>query len=67
MQLNIIDLAKRQILKERRVLKEDLILSYAVRIRKWLDKHSQKTAIKIMQGDNIYCYGNKIKTYAKMA
>ena len=39
------------------------VLDKAIVIRRWLDKHSQDIAIKIMQGERIYRYGNKIKTY----
>jgi len=65
MQLNIFKLAEAQIIKERRQVNEWLILKYALEIRKWLDKHSQSIALKIMQGDNIYFYNGRIKTYTK--
>jgi hypothetical protein len=45
---------------------EVLILAYAIKIRKWLDIHRQKTADKIMQGNKVYHYGNQIKTYIKV-
>jgi len=35
-------------------------------IRKWLDKHRISIANKIMAGDNIYHYKNRIKTYSKV-
>jgi hypothetical protein len=63
--MNIFNLAAQQLVNEGKNPKEDMLtlLDRAVAIRKWIDKHGTKTAIKIMQGAKIYRYGNKIQTY----
>jgi len=63
--MNIFKLAGMQLIKEGKNPKIDLsdLLDRAIEIRKWLDKHRLNTAKKIMQGEKIYKYHNKIKTY----
>jgi len=64
--LNLFKLAELQLIKERREPTEALILEYAIKIRRWLDKHKQATADKIMTGVEVYHYGNQIKTYTRV-
>ena len=66
MKLNLFELAELQIKRENKELTKELLLEYAIKIRKWIDIHREKTAIKIMQGEQVYIYGNKIKTYANV-
>lgn len=66
MSRNLFELAEIEILREGREPTKALILDYAIKIRKWLDKHSQVVANRIMQGDEVYQYSNKIKTYARV-
>lgn len=42
------------------------LLNTMIRIRKWIDKHGANTAEKIMQGQTIYQYNNKMKVYANV-
>jgi len=42
------------------------LINRAIFIRRWLDKHRISIADKIMAGDNIYHYKNRIKTYSKV-
>ena len=64
MKVSIFKLAGLQLQRENKDHKNSiLVLDRAIFIRKWLDKHSQATAIKILAGDKNYQYGNKIKTY----
>jgi hypothetical protein len=63
--MNLFKLAELQLLREHREPSEALILAYAVKIRQWLDIHKQKTAEAIMQGAEVYHYGNQIKTYCR--
>jgi hypothetical protein len=58
-------LAELQILKEGKEPNRTLIVDYAIKIRRWLDKHGQATARKILQGNTVYYYQNQIKTYAR--
>ena len=64
--MNLFELAGLQLAREGKDpnnLRE--LLNRAVVIRKWLDKHRQVTADKIMQGAEVYHYKNQIKTYAR--
>jgi hypothetical protein len=56
--MNLFNLAEIQILKEGKEPTKGLILSYAIKIRKFLDKH-RGVADKILAGCKIYQYGNK--------
>jgi hypothetical protein len=60
MGLNLFKLAELQLKKEGKDLTEALILAYAVKIRKWLDIHREKTAIKILAGGKVYQYGSRL-------
>jgi len=55
---NLFELAELQILKEGKEPTEALILSRAVVIRRWLDKH-RGIADKILAGRKVYQYGNR--------
>jgi hypothetical protein len=63
MKLNLFELAEVELKRENKEPTKKLILDRAIVIRRWLDKHRQATAIKIMAGAEIYHYGNQIKTY----
>ena len=65
MRLNIFKLAELQLRRENKAGDLSGLLTRAVKIRKWIDKHRLETAEKILQGDRVYQYGNTIKTYAK--
>jgi hypothetical protein len=56
--MNIFELAERQILREGQEPTEALILAYAVKIRKFYDRH-KGVADKILAGRNVYQYGNR--------
>jgi hypothetical protein len=56
--MNLLELAELQILKEGKEPTEALILSRAVTIRRWLDKH-RGIADKILAGRKVYQYGNR--------
>jgi len=65
--LNLFELAELQLIREgKNNFTDKELLSRAVTIRKWLDLHRQKTAEAIMQGQEVYQYGNTIKTYARI-
>lgn len=57
--MNLFDLAEVQLIKEGREVSRELVLDYAVRIRRWLDKH-RGVADKILAGGKVYQYGNRI-------
>jgi len=63
LKVNIFELAIMQLKRENKkdFTNKDLIVK-AVTIRKWFDKHKNQ-AERIMAGDTVYFYGNKIKTY----
>jgi hypothetical protein len=63
MKLNLFELAEIELQRENKEPTKKLILERAIFIRKWLDKHREPTAIRIMTGAEVYHYGNKIKTY----
>jgi len=63
--MNLFKLAERQIIRESKEPSEILVLDYAIIIRKWLDKHSQVVADRILAGDKVYNYSGKIKTYCR--
>jgi hypothetical protein len=51
--MNLFELAERQILREGREPTEALILRYAVKIRRWLDKRKPITLNKILAGNRV--------------
>jgi len=62
--VNLFNLAHTQLLREEKTDYTDSeLLNRAISIRKWLDRHSHSIADKILAGDKVYHYGNKIKTY----
>jgi hypothetical protein len=63
--MNLFELAELQLIREGKEPQDDLVIKYAIIIRKWWDKHG-KHAQRIMQGGQIYNYGNVIKTYVKV-
>jgi hypothetical protein len=63
MKLNLFELAEIELKRENREPTKKLILDRAIFIRRWLDKHREPTAIRIMAGAEVYNYGNIIKTY----
>ena len=65
MRINIFELAEMQLQREKKEYNLTDIIKKARIIRKWFDTHRQATAIKIMQGETVYNYNNRIKTYAK--
>jgi hypothetical protein len=56
---NLFELAKLQLVKEQKEISEAGILAYAVKIRKWLDRH-RKTGEAILSGREFYQYGNRV-------
>jgi len=56
---NLFKLAEVQILKEGKEPTEARILSYAVKIRKWLDRH-KGVGEAILTGREFYQYGNRV-------
>jgi len=56
--MNIFKLAELQVLRENKELTRALILSRAVKIRKWIDKH-RGISDKILAGRKVYQYGNR--------
>ena len=56
--INLFELAETQLQNEGRELSKALVLAYAVKIRRWLDKH-RGTGEKILAGNKVYQYGNK--------
>ena len=66
LKVNIFELAERQIIREGKKLNEILLLDYAIKIRKFFDKHSQEIAERILKGDEVYQYKGKIKTYCRV-
>jgi hypothetical protein len=64
--MNLFELAGLQLAREGKYpnnLSE--LLKRAILIRKWLDKHREATARRILAGDKIYYYRKQIKTYAR--
>jgi len=63
--MDIFNLAAIQLQHEGKDANKNMLalLDRAIEIRRWMDKHTTKTAVAIMQGAKIYRYGNKIKTY----
>ena len=63
MKINFFELAKLQLqIEDKEKITEDLIIDYAIKIRRWFDKH--KTAgKKILAGKTFYQQGNRIKFY----
>jgi hypothetical protein len=57
---NLFDLAELQLIKEGKEISEAGILAYAVKIRKWLDRHKGKGEA-ILAGADFYQYGTRIK------
>ncbi len=59
--LNLFELAELQLLREGKNNFTELdLLDRAVKIRKWLDKHREITANKILAGGKVYHYGNRV-------
>lgn len=66
LKVNIFELAERQILREGKDINNKfLLVKYAIKIRKWIDKHSQGVAERIFRGDKVYQYEGKVKTYCR--
>lgn len=62
--MNLFKLAEIQLQREGKNNYTDAeLLSRAMIIRKWYDKHGTHTAQAIMEGATIYKYGSIIKTY----
>ena len=61
--MNLFELAEIQLSREGQNIDNKVcLLDRAISIRKWLDKHKNQ-ADRILAGDKVYHYGNKIKTY----
>ena len=59
--MNIFKLAELQLLREgKNNFTDKELLSKAIFIRKWLDKHRQSIADKILAGGKVYQYNNRI-------
>jgi hypothetical protein len=58
--MNLFILAEKQLINEGKKPSELQILKYAIKIRKWLDLHREKTSNKILQGGKLYQYGNRL-------
>ena len=58
--MNLFNLAELQVHLEDKEPTEALILAYAIKIRRWLDKHRVGTARRILEGGKVYHYGNRI-------
>ena len=54
---NFFELAELQILKEGKEPTLDLIVDYAIKIRRWFDRH-KGIGNKILAGADFYRYGN---------
>ena len=62
--MNMLILAEMELKREGKdPTNNKLLVDRMIKIRKWFDKHG-KHADAIMQGEQIYKYGNQIKTYA---
>ena len=60
--MNIIELAKKQLLIEGKTeISELMVLDYAIKIRKWLDHHKGNSVKRIMAGTPKYQYGNSYR------
>lgn len=59
MQTNIFKLAEIQLQKENKKITADKIITYAIIIRKWLDKH-KGMGEAILSGRDFYQYGTRI-------
>jgi hypothetical protein len=58
MSKNFFELAELQIHREGKEPSQALIVDYAIKIRKWFDKH-RGIGDKIMAGGKVYQYGNR--------
>ena len=56
---NLFELAELQLLKENKKPTTREILAYAVKIRKWLDRH-KGVGEAILAGREFYQYGNRV-------
>jgi hypothetical protein len=66
MKLNIFELAALQLHREGKSSFTDKdLIRHAMKIRKWLNIHNQNVVKKILQGETIYKYNNKIEMYAR--
>jgi len=61
--MSIFELAELYLIKNKKKYTLSDIVNTAGKIRKWLDKHGENTANKILQGGKVYRYGNKIKVF----
>ena len=58
--LNLFEMAELQLNRENKKISDKLILEYAIKIRKWIDKHRQTAVNKILAGGKVYQYKNRI-------
>jgi hypothetical protein len=58
--MNLFELAELQLIKEGQEPTGAKILTYAVKIRRWLDKHRVGVARRIMAGGKIYQCKNRV-------
>ena len=61
MTANLFEMAAKQLAKENKPVILSAVITKAVAIRKWLDKH-EKTAEHIAAGGEFYRYGKRIVT-----
>ena len=67
MKINIFELAGIELQRENKNSSNLIdLLDRAIKIRKWIDKHNYKVAERILKGDKVYQYKNKIKTYCRV-
>jgi len=57
--MNLFILAEAELKREGKEPTEALIVDYAIKIRKWIDKHRAITTNKILAGGVVYHYGNR--------
>jgi hypothetical protein len=58
--MNLFNLAELQLHLEDKEPTDELILLYAIKIRRWLDKHRIATARRILAGGRVYYYRNRV-------
>lgn len=59
MERNLFELAELQLLREGKEPTEAGILAYAVKIRKWLDRHKKSSEV-ILAGGKVYQYNKRL-------
>lgn len=59
MNKNLFELAELQLIKEGKEVRPRNVLEYAIKIRKWLDRH-KGVGEAILSGREIYQYGNRV-------